>query len=163
MSLSVITTKNSSPLSWLIRYTTKEEASHFAIVFDNRLVFHSNLYGAHPIFKSKLTKSSQIVEELEIKTTLEKEEEVFQLIENKFDGKEYDYLSLIFWFIQAIPYLLANKPLHKIPKNLWNSEDQYVCTEVAYALTPIFPNLKDTDLSTLTPQSILKLLKSLNP
>jgi hypothetical protein len=123
------------------------------------LAFHSNLYGAHPIFKSKLIKHATIIEELHIPATLDQEEAVFVLIENKFDGKPYDYLGLLFWFIKAIPNLIKGQPVHNIKENPWNSENQYMCTEIANALSPIITNVGQFDLSTLTPTALMQYLK----
>jgi hypothetical protein len=48
-------------------------------------------------------------------------------------------------------------------KNAWRKTGAYLCDEVGDVLTLYFPQIKDADLSMLTPDQVLALFKSSPP
>lgn len=159
--MRVIATKNNSIMSRLIRWVTSQPASHFAIVFDEKFVFHSNLLGAHPEFFTSFKKRNEIVESEVFFLTLEQEESVYQSIIKTFDGKGYDFGAFLFAGI----YRLANKLFNvEIPyRNKWNGKNKFLCTEIVEALlsTDLKMVFRDgQDLSMITAYDIIIAIRT---
>src|SRR3972149_5686290 len=100
--MKLIWTKSKAPLSVLIRWGLNEPVSHFAIVFDDFLVFHSNLVGVHMVSMNRFLKSTaQIVYEKNYAMVLEDEEAIYRAIISKHDGEPYDF-GAFFYFIWRV-------------------------------------------------------------
>lgn len=142
--MKLVWTKSKLPLSIFIRFITGEDCSHFAFVFESKaagLMFESNLLGCHPAFFESSLKTHTIVHQLNIDVPVEVEDNIWDLIVEKYDGKGYDFLGAI--------YLGWYKFLHrffgvKIPLvNKWSQPDQYYCDEIYEVLNslPGFPTV----------------------
>lgn len=127
--MRLIWTKNKMPLSWLIRWGLDEPVSHFAIVFDDRLVFHSNLKGVNVDWFDNFKKHHTIVFERHFNVGLSTEEKVYLDVIGKKIGKPYDFLGFIYF-----AYIGLKKKLFgtKTPNdNIFNQPEAYLCTELA--------------------------------
>lgn len=157
--MKLIWTRNSSPLSQLIRWGLQEPVSHFAIVFDNKIVFHANLYGAHIEWYNTFRKNNEVVLEKDYPLSLEQEELVYQSIIDRLDGSRYDIRALIF-FVTAIAanrYLGLAMPA----RNHFQSSDALLCTALVQSLPSwVVPNLKTLegkDLEIISPYQIYQV------
>ena len=139
--MEILFTKNTSPLSYLIRKITKEPVSHCAIRI-GEFVIHSNLFGVsivpYIVFAKKNTIVNTIFQmtvPLHVTRTLA-----------KCWGKRYDMGAL---FYLGLRFLLPRL----VPKqNLWQSSGMFLCTEfVTYILT-------EQENSLITPYQLYKLL-----
>jgi hypothetical protein len=142
--MRLLWTKNELPLSVAIRKVMNNESSHFAIEFDKHIVFHSNYKGAHPEWSASFFKANELVWVLDLPTTLEIEEQVYQLIVDKFDGMPYDFMYLFKLANIAIKHRVFNE---KLPDYVENNPLANVCTELAQCLAPIIEVPKHAHLA----------------
>lgn len=149
--MKLIWTKSTLPLSLLIRYGLNEPVSHFGIVFDNGIVFHSNLLGTHIEWYHTFTKHCTVVYEREYAMTLDGEEEIFQKILNTYDDMGYDFGAFGYFCYRALLYRTLGKPFPA--KNDWQSSDKFLCTELATVLpdSVVSAKIKSQDLSIISP------------
>lgn len=148
--MKLIYTKSKQPLSVLIRGALKEPVSHFAIVFDNGFVFHSNLLGVHPQWFSTFKKNVEIVFELEYNCGQEKEEESWLKIVTKYDGRSWDFKAAFYWGYRLVLKWAFGCELPA--KNKWASSDDVLCTEMAETLPDEFLKLMPVfDLAITSP------------
>lgn len=160
LAMKIIWTKSSLPLSKLIRWGLKEESSHIAIVFDDKIVFQSNLFGVHIDWFNSFKKKCTIVYEIEQKLPLEQEEAIYQAIINKDDGKSYDYKAFAYFIWCGILKKFFNKPLPAV--NKWNNVDSFICVELLSLLPEgSFPNQEKLpkDLSMMSPEMVHNIIK----
>jgi hypothetical protein len=129
--VKILLTRSNQPLSRMIRWVLQIPGSHLVIVFDNKIAFHSNLLGAHVEWYNTLKRSLEIVHEIEISGTLEQEEDAYQGVINRLDGKPYDYLFLLSIAWRACLKRFFGIP---IPEQLLERPDWLLCTEVFYEL-----------------------------
>ena len=158
--MKLIWTASSSPLSQLIRWALKEPVSHFAIVFDDKIVFHSNLLGCHVEWFGTFKKKCTVVYEVEYKLPLEVEESIYQQIISENDKKWYDYRAFAYFAWRALLFMLFKTPFPKV--NKWNDGDSFLCTGLISKLPKEhFPGLCNiTDSEMTSPyQAYLKLKK----
>lgn len=130
--IKVIGTKNHSPLSWAIRWLTKTDCSHLAIVFDDKFVIQANLLGVGMDYFPTFSKKQIIVHSVEIGTTLEGEDRIWSDLLDLCGGKDYDVKALIY-----DGWRYALKRFFKIPlpkKNKWSSPNKYLCTRMVLVL-----------------------------
>ena len=139
--VSIVFTKNNSCLSKLIRWIANEPVSHVAIIFDKKVVFHSNLYGVNVQWFGSFLKTHEIVYQLDYAYSLEQEEEVYQKIP-EYDGHRYDLGALFYLAWRGILYKLFKKPIPK--DNLFGNKDQFLCVELAKIIDPKLENLEMT-------------------
>jgi hypothetical protein len=159
--MKLIWTKSTSPLSVLIRWALNEPVSHFAIVFDNKLVFHSNLLGLHVGWFNTFKKQCTVVYEKDYPMALEKEEAIYQEILDREDGKSYDYGAFAYFAWRALLKKLFRIPLPK--ENSWDSIDQDICTESAKYLQYVIPEEIPADLAMLSPYQLALILAAQRP
>jgi len=158
-NLKLIWTKSNLPLSLLIRKGLDEPCSHFAVVFDDRIVFHSNLKGCHVEWYSTFKKHNTVVFEEERKLNLEQEELVYQSLIDANDGKSYDYLAFLYFMLMAVRRRLFGKPLPQT--NSWQKKSSLLCTGLAaYLPSNLFPELSTIrDLEIISPYQLYLLMK----
>lgn len=158
--MKLIWTKSKLPLSIAIRGLLQEPVSHFGIVFDNGIVFHSNLLGTHIEWYGSFTKHCEIVYSLDYPMSLEEEEAVYRNILNTYDGRGYDFGALFYFAYSAVKHRLFGTPLEI--KNKWATSDSYLCTELAGTLPDsIVPaSLKSEDLSIVSPYQLYLKIKA---
>lgn len=152
--MTLIWTKSKQPLSVAIRGILQEPVSHFGIVFDNGIVFHSNLLGSHVEWYGTFKKKCDIVYSLEFNLKLEQEEQVYQDILNTYDDKPYDFGALFYFAFRAIISRITGKGLPKT--NEFQSADKFLCTELAGCLPDyiVSKDIKSQDLSIVTPYGL---------
>lgn len=158
--MKLIFTKSSQPLSKLIRAGLNEPVSHFGIVFDNGIVFHSNLLGTHVEWYKTFTKHCDIVYQIEYAMTLEQEEAIYQTILNTYDELGYDFGALFYFAYRVAAYKFFSVPMPS--KNEWSKSDKFLCTELAGTLpNSIVPaSIKTEDLSIVSPYSLYLKIKA---
>lgn len=153
--MRLIWTKSKSPLSFVIRWAFNEDVSHFAIILDERIVFHSNLLGVHLQWFETFKKSSEVVYSLSLKTSEEKENEVyFELI--KHDKRPYDWGAFVYLAWRGFLFRFFSKPI-PTGKNPLGSDRLDLCLELASALKPVL-NIRD-NLDMVTPFKLYTILK----
>jgi len=153
--LKLIFTKGTSPLSWLIRHGLKEPVSHFAIVFDDKFVIHSNLYGVGLKWFSTFTKHAEVVYEIEYKVMNQVEENIYSDIMNNCDASPYDWTAFIYFLYRALLFRVLGKPIPKT--NPWGRNNAFLCTELASQL-PTYICPRGDDLAITSPYSLYKSL-----
>lgn len=153
-------TKSNWILSKAIMWGLNEPCSHFAISFDDKIVFHSNLLGSHVVWYEKFKKSCKIVQTIEFVPTLEVEEAVYENC-YKLSGKWYDFGAIVFFAVWVVFCRLSGRKVTSPKKNFWGSKKAVLCTEIAKALVPIYPGIKDWDLDTISPHELYLKLKGL--
>jgi hypothetical protein len=159
--MKLIWTKNKMPLSWLIRWGLDEPVSHFAIVFDGRIVFHSNLFGVHLKWFDTFKKSQEIVFSIDIKLPLEQEEQVYLDIIGTQDGQSYDYCAFFYFMWRGFLRKFFGIPMPL--KSFANQKKAFLCTELAFAILNLLKlNEKDLDLSITSPFQLYLLCKRVN-
>ncbi len=158
--MKVIFTKSSLPLSVVIRGILSEPVSHFGIVFDNGIIFHSNLLGTHIEWYGSFKKHCEIVYEIEYPMTLEQEEAVYQSILTTYDDHGYDYGALFYFGYRALLFRIFGIALPK--KNEWAQSDKFLCTELVGTLPDyILPlSVKTEDLSLTSPYKLYLQLEA---
>lgn len=157
--MKLIWTKSNLPLSIAIRGLLKEPVSHFGIVFDNGIVFHSNLLGTHIEWYGTFKKKCEIVYELDYPMSLENEEKIYRAILDTYDDKGYDFGGLFYFAYRGLCLRLIGRPLPKT--NEWASGDKFLCTELAGVIPQslIKDSLNGEDLSIVSPYQLYLKLK----
>ncbi len=158
--MKLIFTKSGLPLSVAIRGLLNEPVSHFGIVFDNGVVFHSNLLGTHIEWYGSFVKHCEIVYQLDYEMSLEQEETIYRNILNTYDDKPYDFGALFYFAYSAVCHRLFGTALAL--KNKWAKSDSYLCTELAATLPDsiIATTVKTEDLSIISPYQLYLQIKA---
>lgn len=158
--MKIVWVKGSAILSKAIMWSLDEPVSHLAIVFDNKIVFHSALNGVHISWYKSFEKTHEVIHELDFSgSTLDIQEGVYQDIITAYDGKSYDYLGFLYFAWRALLLKFFNKPLPL--KNPYSKPGSFLCTEIAGVLPDwIIPaDIKaNNDLSITSPEKLWKLL-----
>lgn len=116
--MHILFTRNSSFLSRLIRYLTKEEVSH-CVIEQGGVVFHSNLLGGvHLETGTHFHRKNETVYSLEAGAGVGKIEAALE----RYELSGYDFGGLFYLGLRCVlPFL---------PKaNLWQSSGMMLCTE----------------------------------
>lgn len=152
--MKLLWVKGSAPLSKLIMWGLNEPVSHFAVMFDNKIIFHADLTGMHIQWANTFFKTRKVIFEMDYAPGLNKEEAMYQGILDAYDGKGYDYGAFVYFCWRA-----ALKKFFKIPlpeKNPWGSKDRFLCDEVVQLLPDQIcpPAMKQRDLSMKSPYQV---------
>lgn len=152
--MRLIWTKSKLPLSVLIRWGLSEPVSHFGIVFDNGIVFHSNLLGTHVEWFGTFAKHCEIVYSVECQMELLDEEAVYRDILDTYDDKGYDYCAFAYFCLRGFMRKFLRIPFPE--KSAWTDKDKFLCTELAGTLPEsiIGAQIKAEDLSILSPYQL---------
>lgn len=157
--IKFVAIKNNLPLSVLIRKGLGEPASHFAVVFDDKLVVHSNLYGVSLDYYPTWVKKNTIVDQVEKKDlTLEQEEEIFQSVMSECDEYGYDYPAFVYFGISVVNHRLFGQPMPT--HNKWGSKKRLLCTGL-YARLPAWlvgPQW-ESQLEMTTPTKLILMIR----
>jgi len=154
--ISLIWAKSSKPLSKLIRWSLNEDCSHFAICFDRRIVFHSDLRGVHIEWLEDFAKAHDIVHCLFMPSlSLETEELIYQS-SISISGRMYDYLGLLYFGYRLFLLKMFKSPLPKV--NKWGSAHLDMCIEVSTVLDPIIPALPN--ISMTSPHQLFEYMEN---
>lgn len=151
--IRLLWTKSNKPLSKLIRWCFNEPCSHFAISFDDRFVFHTDLLGSTPTFFHWFMDSHVLVHALEFHPGTETEDLVWDLIVARFDRKKsYDFGAFLYFALCAISHKMFKT---KMPtKNIWGSSTSYLCEETSIVLYPIPQIIIPKNLDIVTPEQL---------
>lgn len=147
------------PLSKLIMWGLSEPCSHFAILFDDKIVFHSTLTGVKIEWYESFLKTHKVEFMIEHKSeTLDLEEKVYQEIISKYDGDSYDYKSFLFFTWNVAMLKMFKRPL---PKAGASDLKNFLCTEIAATLpdSVVPSSLKALDLGSISPYQLWLLLQ----
>lgn len=134
---------------------TEGESSHFAIAFDNKIVFESTINsGCRLSFYSEFMEKNHVVWRIDTEHSLEQEELVWMQCAG-MDGMPYDIFGLVFF-----AYYLLKGDGDDIPTMAprFGTNRSYLCVEVARCLKPVF-NVPD-DLSLTRPDALYDMFKS---
>ncbi len=158
--MKLLWVKSKLPLSKLIMWGLDEPCSHFAIMFDNKIVFHSDITGLHIEWAKTFLKGREVVLEMDYSPGLEKEEEIYQGVLNTYDGSWYDYGGFVYFVWRAFLKKFFKMPLPD--KNPWASKKAYLCDEVVQLLPDDIcpPAIKAMDLSIKSPYQVWLLLNN---
>lgn len=140
--ISLIFTQNDMPVSKLIRSAMGSVCSHFAIIIDEKVVFHSNFKGAHVEFIQTFEKQSRIVYQIDLLLTFAEEELIYEEC-IKYDGDSYDWGAFAY-----LIYSYLKKKLFKSPmptENPWGHKGWLMCVELANVLNVIGINIPHLD------------------
>ena len=148
------------PLSKLITWGLDEPVSHFAILFDDKLVFHSDMLGVRISWLDGFLKTHSIVHEIEHVLPLEEEEAIYKAVISKYDGKMYDYTGFAYFVWRGVLKKFFGKAIPD--HNPWGAKKGFLCTEMAATLPDsIVPaEIKSKDLGIFSPY---RLWLTLNP
>lgn len=152
--MKVAFTKSHLPLSKFIMWGLSEDCSHTVIIFDEKLVIHSNLFGVHVNFLESFKKHCTIVHEVELDLPLIAEENVYKNL-IQLDGLDYDFKAFLYFCWRGILKMLFKIPLPKL--NKFNSSG-ILCTEIVQCLRNIIDIPED--LSMYSPYMVYKYLES---
>lgn len=135
-------TRNSSPVSKLIRFLTGEQVSHCAVE-SSGIIYHSNFYGVHMETSRHFRAVNEVVYETEVSGS-------DALLITKFDAYEftgYDFSGLAYLGLRSV--------FRFLPKaNLWQQSGMFLCTEWVEEVTG-----QEHDAS-LTPYQLYQLLSN---
>lgn len=141
--------------------------SHFIVIFDEKLVFESNLSkGVHVCsLRDFLDGHNEIAYSFRLKNdlTLEQEEAIYQSVVKQCVGKSYDLSALFYLGWRVFLKKFFNKPIPE--DNEWNWNEQFFCVETILPICEaikettgisLFPNL-ESDM--LDPMRLCELMK----
>jgi hypothetical protein len=130
--MKLIFTRSGLPLSKVIRWGLKEPVSHVAIVFDDKLVFQSNLLGVgiEGIYRFKA--AAEFVYTIDIPLSAVVEEDIYMNLLKKYDGKPYDFKAFLYFSYRAVLKQLFNTPFPA--KNEWGDPNAFLCDGLLAAL-----------------------------
>lgn len=155
--IRLVWTKNNLVLSKLIRWAFAEPVSHFAMCFDDRLVFHSSLTGAEPVWARRFLATHDIVFTLMLRVPPEIEDKIYDRIYAQFwRSRPYDWGAFFYFFVTGLAHKVFGRPMPT--RNLWGDRDSYLCIEIAEVLRPAI-DLPD-ELDMLTPMALYKLIQA---
>lgn len=121
--MNILLTKNNSLPSRIIRWLTKEDASHIAIE-SHGLVVHANFLGVVVSSKESFEDISTIVESSHIDTSPDK---LLRFIGEYVGTGKYDFGGLLYCGLRIFLRLFGIR----IPKkNLWQMTGMFMCTEL---------------------------------
>jgi len=157
--MKLIFTKSTAPLSILIRWGLKEPVSHFAIVLEDKYVFHSNLLGTNLKWFATFKKHCEIVYSVEVPLQPNQEGVIWDSIVNQYDDHNYDFKAFLYFCWRGLLFRFFGKEFPKV--NAWGEERSFLCTGLAKALTPeLFPQLLNVqDFEMMSPYKLYKLLE----
>jgi hypothetical protein len=110
-----------------IKWALGEPCSHFAIEFDDNIVFHSNFFGTHVQFSKSFYKKATLERKIDISSSLLKEEDVYQRLAG-LEGEPYDWGGFLYFAWRALLFKILGKPLPGT--NSWAVTGANLCIEV---------------------------------
>lgn len=146
--MKIIFTTSNKALSKLIRWTFSEPVSHCGVLFDNKLVFHSALFGIDVQGIYAFERSNRIVNVVEIPLDLNLEETIYQRLLEHYEGKSYDFRAFAYFAWRCFLFRLFG--IDFPPKNAWQRPEDFLCDGLLAALdTPEAPAWLRSALSDL--------------
>lgn len=134
--IELLFTTSNHQFSRLARWAMQSDCSHFAINLDNGIVFHSNFLGAHIEPYCTFMQNNTTIHRLKFNPLDPKvEENIYQKLIRCNYGKWYDMGAMIYLGFSMILHRGLGRPIPK--KNLWNSQEQFICTELLGTLADV--------------------------
>lgn len=164
--LAIISTKNHSPLSWMIRKMSGSNSSHLAIVFDDKFIIQSNLLGFGMDYYPTFIKKQTVVKRVDISSELGGEDHIWSDLMDIYGTSDYDLKAL---FYDGWRFLLHKTLKIRLPsKNKYNSPNKYLCTEVIGVLDTYLKTHYGfslglgsiNDLSAVTPMQVIDAIEA---
>lgn len=121
-------TKSKAPFSVLLRWGLQEPVSHFAIEFDNKIIFHSNFFGTQINWSRTFKRKCDVVYEIVYPLPLYEEEAMYQAVLDSYDGRPYDWKGFLYFLWRVVLFKLLGTPLPE--KNAWQSDTSDLCIEI---------------------------------
>ena len=151
--------KSKLPLSKFIMWGLDEPCSHFAIVFDKKLVFHSDMTGLHITWLDSIQRSHEIVFEMDVPMDLEGEENMYQAIISQYHGAMYDFGAFLYLTWRGFLKKFFKRPLP--PTNPWASKNRFICDEIIQLLPVelVGEEIKNADLSIRSPYQVWLMIQ----
>lgn len=152
--------KSNLPLSLLIRWGLKEPCSHFAVVFDDKLVIHSDLMGVGLKWYPEFVKSHTVVHERDYDIDTFAQEAVYQGVLDVYAGSSYAYKAFFYFCWRALLWRILGVAMPE--KNPYDVKGQFLCTQIAQTLPDfVVPaDIKAEDLGIVSPEQLwLKIEK----
>lgn len=143
------------PLSRLIRWGLKSEASHFVAGFGARTAIHSNISGVNLEYFPYVVNKYHIVKTAEVPLSLKDEDEVFEAMLGAGYKKPYDFKAFAYWVIAVLKNRLFGKPFPKT--NAWNEEGKYLCVGMAYTMPKwLVGDLSEREAEMMAPMALVE-------
>ena len=134
--MKIVFCAGTSILSKIIMWGLNEPVSHFAIIMDKNLVFHSNLFGVNIQGDNYFEKSHKIVKVIDPHATVEQENDIYYRVVDQLDGTPYDWRTFFYFIWRAILFRVFEST---IPVTVpWNTttDQSFLCTRMAFVLPP---------------------------
>ena len=152
--MKILFTKSSNIFSKTIRWVFSEKASHVAICFDDRVVFHCDLLGTHLAWLGTFDNTREIVYSIKYDLNLEQQEQIYQNIISQYDEKNYNWPAFFYFFWRATLFKIFGVAMPK--DNPWTNNGM-LCTEIIKCLNPYVKIPESIEI--MTPQSLYFELK----
>jgi len=156
--MKLLWTKSDLVLSKGIRWLFKEDSSHFSFIFDDdhRLVFHSNLLGAHVEWSERFLSEVEVVFSIDLHIPEEEQDEIYNKLP-KLQNAKYDFGAFFYLGWRGLLKFFFNRPIPTT--NKWARKDQFLCTEMGELFRKYLKE-PDTDLGMTTPDKLYKMFKT---
>jgi len=159
--LRLLFSKNNKIGSYLIRWGTEGDCSHFAVEFDDCFVFQSNMkQGVNAISSQDFFAHNELVHSIKYNVSLELEEQIWKILSKKLVGKtKWDIMAGLFWAKEVIMHRITGREMAKI--NAWGDPNKMMCIELAAELPDwLFAGQKPERLDLMSPMNLFRLLDS---
>jgi len=128
--MKVVFTRNKWPVSRLICWLSGERMSHVAVVFEDALVFQSNLFGVSVGWWSEFKAAHHVVAVVDYPHLGEEcEKKLYHAVIDRFVGRRYDFGALIYLLWRGLRWKFFKTRLPK--ENRLGSPGGLLCTELA--------------------------------
>lgn len=166
--MRLVWTKSHLPLSVFIRWGLRQPVSHFAIVFNDNLLFQSNLLGTgldyYPVYKQSVT----VVHELEVPIDVAAEDRIYNSAMLEMAHKPYGWGAFLYLVWRGFLANYFHRPMP--PRNPWWQPGSYLCVGIAQTLDsdgvpePIRAAVRlIPDLEMITPYQLYLALQGVLP
>lgn len=159
--MRLLFSKNNKIGSYLIRWGTEGDCSHFAVEFDDCFVLQSNMkQGVNALSSNEFFQHNELVHSIQYNLTLEQEEQIYKVMIKKLAGKvSWDFMAALFWMKEIIKHRIFDSPIPKV--NAWGDPNRMMCIELASQLPDwIFAGNKPESLDLMSPQTLFHVLDS---
>lgn len=102
------------------------------MVFNDNLLFQSNLLGTNLDYFPNFLKTNTVVYEIEVLIGDQGEDKVYNQIMTEFDGKSYGWTAYLYFAYRGLLRRLFGTPLPD--HNPWAQQDTYLCVGLSQAL-----------------------------
>jgi len=159
--VKLIWSRSNTILSFLIRHGMGTDCSHFALVFDDFLVIHSDLRGVHLTSYERFlaSKNTRVMHEIRMDLSGEVEEDLYRSM-IALDGKPYDFGAGLYWMWRCFLYRFFSR---RFPQRNPLAGDGFLCTEMVMALPRWVLGLSDEEkgrIAIMTPHEVWEMVRA---